>query len=80
MSAARPVGGVPAATAAAFAIATAADEDEVVDDDLGAVDLLAAVLIVPGAGGEAAFDVELVALLDVVADDLGGAAISDGAL
>src|ERR1700761_1079493 len=66
-----------AATAAAFTVAASADQDQIVDDDLGAVDLLAAVLVVPGARGEASFDVELVALLHVVADDLRGARVGD---
>ncbi len=64
--------------AAAFAAAAGlAEQGEFVDEDLGLVFLLAGLLVVPGAGLDLAFDEELCALLDVVADDLGGALEGD---
>ena len=73
-------GGVGLGVAAAAAFARrrlAAEEGEFVDEDLGPVFLLAGLLVVPGAGLDLAFDEELGALLDVVADDLGGALEGD---
>src|SRR5580704_5408759 len=73
-------GGVGLGVAAAggpFATGLAAEQGELVDQDLSLVFLFAAGLVVPGAGLDLAFDEELRALLDVVADDLGGALKAD---
>src|SRR5271156_3681436 len=63
--------GVGSRTAAATAVfrATARQQHNVVDDDLGAVLLLPGCLIIPGAGLNPAFDVQLGALLHVVTND-----------
>jgi hypothetical protein len=61
----------------AFASRFAAEEGELVAEDLGLVLLLAACLVVPGAGLDLAFNEDLRALFDVVADDLGGALKAD---
>src|SRR5580693_5852610 len=50
---------------------TRADHLEVVADDLGAVLLLAGLAIVPGARLDPAFDIDLLALGEVLAGDLG---------
>src|SRR3984957_5468848 len=62
---------VGARTAAATAVfrATARQQHNVVDDNLGAVLLLPGCLVIPGAGLNPAFDVQLGALLHVVAND-----------
>jgi hypothetical protein len=73
-------GGVGFGVAAAgctFASRFSAEEGELVDEDLGLVLFLAAGLVVPGAGLDLAFDEDLRALFDVVADDLGGALEAD---
>jgi len=69
--------GVAATAGGAFAAGLAAEQGEFVDEDLGLVFLFAAGLVVPGAGLDLAFDEELGALLDVVANDLGGALEAD---
>src|SRR6202034_217264 len=53
------------------------EEGEFVAEDLGLILLLAAGLIVPGAGLNLAFDEDLRALFYVVADDLCGALEAD---
>src|SRR5258707_1975831 len=62
-----------AASRSAFAAGFAAEKGEFVAEDLGLVLLFAAGLVVPGASLDLAFDEELRAFFDVVADDLGGA-------
>src|ERR1700689_3453842 len=59
-----------AAFAAAFARAAAAQQHQVVDDDLGLVLFLAGLLVVPGIAVQATFDVDLAALLQVFAGNL----------
>src|SRR6185312_10542961 len=63
--------------AGATAFAGLAEQGELVDQNLRAVLLLAGFLIVPGARLNLALDVELGALLYIVADDLGGAVEGD---
>src|ERR1019366_10691021 len=60
-----------AVAASAFAARFRADEGEVVNDDLRAVSLLAAFLVVPRAVGDFAFDEKRGALLDVILGGLG---------
>src|SRR5579863_7439539 len=55
------------------AFAASAEQHQVVHDDLGHVFLLAAGLVVPGMGAQAALDVNLVALLQILAGNLRGA-------
>jgi len=66
-----------AVVAAAFAFSAAGEQRDVVDDDFRAVFLFAGGLVVPGAGLNLALDVELGALLHIVADDLGSALEGD---
>ncbi len=68
---------VAAAGGLAAAAARLAEQRQLVDEDLGAVLLLAGLLVVPGAGLDLAFDEDLRAFLDVVAHDLGGALEGD---
>src|ERR1035438_1965755 len=58
---------------AAFAAGIASSQQhQVVDDDLGLVFLLAGFLVVPGIAMQAAFDVNLATLLQVLGGDFGG--------
>ena len=66
-----------AAGGGSFAAGFAAEQGEFVAEDLGLVLLFAAGLVVPGASLNLAFDEELRAFFDVVADDLGGALEAD---
>ena len=65
--------GVAAAAAAVFAAPR--EQGDVADHDFRAVDLFAAFLVVPAAGGQATFRLELVALFHVVADDFSELAV-----
>jgi hypothetical protein len=58
-----------AACRLATVFAAAGEQGDVADDDFGAIDFFAGFFVVPTAGSQAAFGVELVALFDVVADD-----------
>src|SRR5918996_4640884 len=60
-----------AAPATAHLVAALAEHLEVVTDDLGLVLLLAALAVFPGAGLEAAFEIDLLALLEILPGDLG---------
>ena len=62
-------------TACSAFFAAAGEQADVADDDFGAVDLFVGLLVVPASCCEASFDVEFVALLYVVADDLGEFAV-----
>ena len=65
------------AVAAAGAFFAAREKGEFVDDDLGAILLLARLLVVPTAGLDLSLDVEFGAFLHVVANDLRGAGEGD---
>ncbi len=59
------------------ALAAIGPELECVDDDLGAVILLAALFVIPGARLQTTLDIDRATLLHVLRDDLGGAAERD---
>src|SRR4051812_42626029 len=63
--------------AAAGLAASATEQYQVVDDDLGLVLLLAGLFVVPGVGAERALDVDGAPFLEVFAGDLGGALEGD---
>src|SRR5258708_14286476 len=58
---------------ATAAFTSSAEQDQIVYPDLGHVFLLAAGLIVPGVGLQAPFDIDLTALLQILACNFGGA-------
>src|SRR3981081_2096248 len=66
-----------AAGGGAFAAGLAAEQGELVAQNFSLVLLFAAGLVVPGTGLDLPLDEELRTLLDVVADDLGGALEAD---
>src|SRR5208282_140170 len=54
----------------AAAFAASPEQDDVIADDVGHVFLLAGLLVVPGVGSNAAFDVYLAAFLEILSGDL----------
>src|SRR5882724_6737676 len=48
------------------ALATSAQQDDVIADDVGHVFLLTGLLVVPGIGSNAAFDIDFTALLQIL--------------
>src|SRR5208337_5399842 len=50
-----------------------AEQNQIIHQDLGPVFLLAAFLVVPGTGAQAAFDVDLAAFFQVLAHNFRGA-------
>src|ERR1019366_1365271 len=70
--------GLAGASAAAFAAGIASSEQhQIVDNDLGLVLFLASVLVVPGVGTQAAFDIDRATFLEVLGGDLSRALESD---
>src|ERR1022692_3152310 len=61
-----------ASTAFAAAGIASAEQHQIVDDDLGLIFLLTGFLVVPGIAMQAAFDVNLATLLQVLGGDFGG--------
>ena len=71
--------GLGLTVAIGLAVLAAAEELQVFDDDLGGV-AIAAVLGLPLTGLQAAFEIDLAALGEVLLGDLGGPAEADGAV
>src|ERR1019366_2587387 len=63
-------GSARAASVLATAFAASAEQDDVIADDVGHVFFLTGLLVVPGVGSDAAFDINLAALLQILSGDL----------
>src|SRR5215472_16855926 len=66
----------PLARGAAIGTFGRRQQTDLIDDDLGAIGSLASLFVIPGTRRDASLDIELGALLDIVAKNLGASRIT----